>query len=275
MNMQYRFFRKRRGALRAVALAAILSGGAAFTQHASAGCLDVPRGKLHATNLQGSESATGLMRVADEDYAPSFFHAPIVGLWAFTYISKGNEATYHFTDGMTIDAGNTLWFADGNEITYSAIRNPIVGATCLGIWKRTGEHSYVLNHIGLSWDPTAATSAPPAADLARRAARRSSSNMSFWRATARAIPEHSRSVSWRPMARPRRVRRSRESSRRPASISIPTRSRKHHRLGQIRAIPLRKERGGMLRQERNLSLFGSQADCAMRRAARRSPRIMM
>jgi hypothetical protein len=31
----------------------------------------------------------------------------------------------------------------------------------------------------------------------------------------------------------------------------------------------------MLRQERNLSLFGSQADCAMRRAARRSPRIMM
>jgi hypothetical protein len=173
MNVQFVSFDKRRGALRAAALAAILSVGAAITQQASAGCLDLPRAKLHPTNLQGFESdfgsgrfiKTGFMHVAEEEYAPSFFHAPIVGLWAFTYLSKGNEATYHFTDGMPIDAGNTMWFADGNEITYSAIRNPIVGATCLGIWKRTGEHTYVLNHIGLSWDPTAATSAPPAGPM--------------------------------------------------------------------------------------------------------------
>jgi hypothetical protein len=55
----------------------------------------------------------------------------------------------------------TGWCADGNEITYSGIRNPIIGATCLGIWKRTGEFTYVLNHIGLSWDPLAASVSPP------------------------------------------------------------------------------------------------------------------
>jgi hypothetical protein len=159
---------------RATALVAILSLGTAFIQQASAGCLDVPSMK-HPTSLKNSESdfgsgrfiKTGFVQVSDEheEWAPSFFHAPIVGLWAFTYTSKGNLATLGIPDGARIDAGNTLWFADGNEITYSGIRNPIVGATCLGIWKRTGEFTYVLNHIGLSWNPQAASVSPPGGGL--------------------------------------------------------------------------------------------------------------
>jgi hypothetical protein len=170
MKTQFRFFKRgvRRAPIRAAALIGILSLGTAVTQQASAGCLDVPKATMHPMKWQKPDSSfgtSGFIRVEyreGEEWAPSFFHAPIVGLWAFNYTSKGNLATHNFPDGMPIDAGNTLWFADGNEITYSGVRNPIVGATCLGIWKRTGEFTYVLNHIGLSWDPLAASALPPA-----------------------------------------------------------------------------------------------------------------
>jgi hypothetical protein len=46
-----------------------------------------------------------------------------------------------------------IQLSEKNEITYSGVRDPTTGATCLGIWKRTGERSYELNHIGLSWNP--------------------------------------------------------------------------------------------------------------------------
>ena len=163
MNMQSPLFNTHGSPLRATALAFLLSLGAMFIQPASAGCLDVPT--LKRASYQNPESYFGAARLIKADikqedgWTPGFFQAPIVGLWAFTYTaSKGNVG---IPAGATVDAGNTLWFADGNEITYSAIRNPIVGATCLGIWKRTGEFTYVLNHIGLSWDPLAASVSPP------------------------------------------------------------------------------------------------------------------
>ena len=94
-------------------------------------------------------------QVSEDEFGPSFFRAPIVGLWAFKYTSKGNMATLGIPDGAPIDNGNTAWFADGNEVTFSGARNPIVGASCIGVWKQTGERTYVLNHIGLSWNPLA------------------------------------------------------------------------------------------------------------------------
>jgi hypothetical protein len=157
------FLFDRSAPIRALGLASILSLSALMTQPANAGCLDVPMLK-HASyqNAQSYFADAHLTKVdyeQGEEWAPGFFHAPIVGLWAFTYTAgTGNVG---IPAGATIDAGNTLWFADGNEITYSGIRNPLVGATCLGIWKRTGEHTYVLNHIGLSWDPLAAPVSPP------------------------------------------------------------------------------------------------------------------
>ena len=159
---------KCRDAVRSFGLIAIFALGAGLAQQASAGCLDVPGMKVPTTDLRNSLSPFGSARfmnadyrqVSDEEYGPSFFHAPIVGLWAFKYTSMGNLKTLGIPDGAPIDNGTTGWFADGNEITFSGARNPIVGATCIGVWKQTGERTYALNHIGLSWNPMAPFAAP-------------------------------------------------------------------------------------------------------------------
>ncbi|HEY6458455.1 MAG TPA: hypothetical protein VIY90_24510 [Steroidobacteraceae bacterium] len=44
-------------------------------------------------------------------------------------------------DGAPVDGGNTIWFADGNELTYSGVRDPATGAVCLGVRKQTGERT--------------------------------------------------------------------------------------------------------------------------------------
>ncbi len=161
---------KCRAAVRGVGLIALCALATGLSQLASAGCLDVQGVKIPTSELRNSTSPFGSARfmkadfrqVSDEEYAPSFFHAPIVGLWAFKYISMGNLAVFGIPDGAMVDNGTTGWFADGNEITFSGIRNPIVGATCIGVWRQTGEHTYVLNHIGLSWNPLAASPSGPA-----------------------------------------------------------------------------------------------------------------
>jgi hypothetical protein len=157
-----------RAAIHGAGLIAMLALGTGPVQPASAGCLDVPGIKIPTSDLRNSGSTFAPARfmkaeylhVSEEEYAPSFFHAPIVGLWAFKYTSLGNLSTLGIPDGAPIDNGTTAWFADGNEITFSGARNPIVGATCIGVWKQTGEYTYVLNHIGLSWNPLAASDAP-------------------------------------------------------------------------------------------------------------------
>jgi hypothetical protein len=157
-----------RAAVRGASLLALVVLGAGVAQQATAGCLDVPGIKIPTSDLRSPQLPYGSARfmradfrqVSDEEYGPSFFHARIVGLWAFKYTSLGNSKTLGIPDGAPIDGGNTAWFADGNEITFSGMRNPIVGATCIGIWKQTGEHTYVLNHIGLSWNPLAPSTAP-------------------------------------------------------------------------------------------------------------------
>jgi hypothetical protein len=148
------------------AIAASVVGAFLATQ-ANAGCLDVPGLRLPSTDNPGnSGSAFGSARFIKAGFTQVWAEeeaqvAPIVGLWSFKYISEGNMATLGIRDGTQVDGGVTTWFADGNESTYSGVRNPIVGAVCLGVWKRTGEHTYVLNHIGLSWDPLAASVSPP------------------------------------------------------------------------------------------------------------------
>jgi hypothetical protein len=147
--------------LKAVVAAVALSTLGAALQQANAGCLEYhyqPTKKLSMSwqtpgEFFGSQS---LVKVAD-----SSSPAPIVGLWAFKYTSKGNEETLGIPDGARIDGGNTVWFADGNEITYSGIRDPATGAVCLGVWVQKGG-IYELNHIGLSWDPVNHVPAGPA-----------------------------------------------------------------------------------------------------------------
>jgi hypothetical protein len=144
--------------LRFAGMAATVAIGAVFAQQASAGCAQITMPVKSAWLTPGEFFGGAKLKfVSDEgDYAPSFLMAPIVGLWSFKYISSGNTrnpAPINFPDGMILDHGNTTFYADGNEVTYSGMRDPTTGATCLGIWKRTGEFTYELNHIGLSWNP--------------------------------------------------------------------------------------------------------------------------
>jgi hypothetical protein len=178
----------------AIVAASVL--GTILATQANAGCLDVPGIKIPSAHPGMSESPLGTPRFIKTGYVKVWADyvqaAPIVGLWSFKYTSKGNKATLGIPDGTPIDGGVTVWFADGNEMTYSGVRNPIVGATCLGVWKQTGEQTYELNHIGLSWNPQATSVSPP---RALPVVRRSSSNTSGWTRTISTITGHSPSTS--------------------------------------------------------------------------------
>jgi hypothetical protein len=156
-----------RTGLRAVGMLALLTLGSALVETATAGCPQVPAPVKPTANWISPATPFGgarLMKVGlttvseesqEQNLIADLLRAPIVGLWAFKYISEGNAnkpAPINFGDGAPVDGGNTIWFADGNEITYSGVRDPTSGATCLGVWKRTGEFTYELNHIGLSWN---------------------------------------------------------------------------------------------------------------------------
>ena len=139
----------------------LLLGGATLVTEAQAGCLDYKSANKVSWQTPGDYfGSMKFLKVSEtEDWSqgewePSVHRAPIVGLWEFKYISKGNEKTLDIPDGAVIDGGITLWYADGNENTVSGVRDPGTGDVCLGVWKRTGDWSYELNHVGLSWDPT-------------------------------------------------------------------------------------------------------------------------
>src|SRR5580658_5212194 len=69
--------------------------GTGFVAQASAGCLQYQGPLKPALWEQPSPGAVGLMKVSfrevfDDSSWPDHFGAPIVGLWAFKYTSKGN-----------------------------------------------------------------------------------------------------------------------------------------------------------------------------------------
>jgi hypothetical protein len=147
--------------------------GIAFMQASHAGCgqYDPPSKSAVDWRSQSSFDSPRFIRadfrtdyrLVNDDWWDGREHEkpPITGLWYFKYLSKGNTAL-GIPDGATLDAGNTIWFADGNEMTSSAVRAPDTGSICLGTWERTGERTYELNHIGLSWDPVHNVTAGPA-----------------------------------------------------------------------------------------------------------------
>ena len=83
---------------------------------------------------------------------------PIVGLWKFTFVSKGSTG---IPDGTLIDSGYATWHNDGTEIMNSA-RAPMTQSFCTGIWMQTGDYTYTLNHFAMSWDPTGSMYVGPA-----------------------------------------------------------------------------------------------------------------
>src|SRR6202158_3293907 len=84
--------------------------------------------------------------------------ATIVGMWKVQFVSEGTNG---IPDGTVIDSAYAQWHSDGTEIMNSG-RPPITSSFCLGVWKKTGESTYKLNHFALSWDPTGTVFVGPA-----------------------------------------------------------------------------------------------------------------
>jgi len=83
--------------------------------------------------------------------------AAIVGMWhvKFTAQSQNGET---IPGGAVIDNSVVVWHPDGTEIMNSS-RPAQDGNFCLGVWKRTGKRSYLLNHMpwqGNVFNPAAA-----------------------------------------------------------------------------------------------------------------------
>jgi len=72
----------------------------------------------------------------------------IVGFWHVKFVSEG---TTGIPDGTIIDMGFSQWHSDGTEILNSS-RPPATSNFCLGVWEKTGKHTYKLNHFALSSD---------------------------------------------------------------------------------------------------------------------------
>jgi hypothetical protein len=70
----------------------------------------------------------------------------IVGLWKVLFTA---------TDGSGYtDFGYSQWHSDGTEFLNSGSRAPATQNFCLGVWQKTGESIYKLNHFALSYDLT-------------------------------------------------------------------------------------------------------------------------
>jgi hypothetical protein len=95
-----------------------------------------------------------LVLAALDDYDD---HEPIVGMWHVVFTAQTqNGETIPVSGGVVIDNSLAVWHGDGTEIMNSA-RSAQDGNFCLGAWKRTGERTYLLNHIpwqGNVFDPT-------------------------------------------------------------------------------------------------------------------------
>ena len=111
-----------------------------FSQWASAACGDASKfgGNLHQQSWQGSDplQSGSLLRIADDS-------DPIVGMWHVTFTAQGNGGP---PDGAQIDTALVTWHNDRTELMNSA-RPPQDGDFCMGVWKKTGQNTYKLNHF--------------------------------------------------------------------------------------------------------------------------------
>ena len=93
---------------------------------------------------------TALDESADNDHGPS-----IVGMWhvLFTAHAMNGQAI----PDTVIDNSIVIWHSDGTEIMNSS-RPAQDGNFCLGVWERTGNRTYSLNHI--PWQGNDPSNAP-------------------------------------------------------------------------------------------------------------------
>jgi len=79
----------------------------------------------------------------------------IVGMWSFQLISMGN--TTHnpsIADGTQLNFGYNQFHSDETEILNAGARSPAQQNFCLGVWQKTGDFTYQVNHFALNYNAT-------------------------------------------------------------------------------------------------------------------------
>src|SRR5882762_10114420 len=144
-----------KGIVRATAImfgTLVLAGLMAVNAGAQCGASDGPLTSNTATALLMHSAPTKATTTTTSAPAPSAqvapVGAPIVGFWHVKFISKG---TGFIPDGTVVDMGFSQWHSDGTEILNSS-RPPATSNFCLGVWEKTGNHTYKLNHFAPSSD---------------------------------------------------------------------------------------------------------------------------
>jgi hypothetical protein len=141
-----------------------------FVPASAAQCGGFSRPLPTHTNYYPQSGQLRLLRTAvnvDGDHDEDDFS--IVGFWHVKFVSDGITTGIPggIPKGAEVDAGYSQWHSDGTEILNSAGRAPNTTSFCLGVWERTGPHTYLLNHFATSWDPTKGIVGPsgPAGEL--------------------------------------------------------------------------------------------------------------
>ena len=110
--------------------------------------------KPSAWHPQFGASSPRLVTAALDDWDD---HGPsIVGMWHVVFTAQTQNGEAIPSPGAVIDNAVVVWHADGTEIMNS-VRSAQDGNFCLGVWKQTGNRTYLLNHIpwqGNVYDPT-------------------------------------------------------------------------------------------------------------------------
>ena len=82
----------------------------------------------------------------------------IVGMWSFQFISMGNTThNPYIADGALLNFGYTQFHSDETEILNAGARSPAQENFCLGVWQKTGNFTYQVNHFALNYDATTGT----------------------------------------------------------------------------------------------------------------------
>jgi hypothetical protein len=132
---------------------------------ARAGCVDLPTlltPHMAVPQLQAWLAPAASYAKDEGTSRPGQITSSIVGMWQFTFTSKGNNtAPFFIPDGAPLDAGYTQWHSDQTEIMNSS-RDPATSNFCLGTWESASASTYKLNHFALSWDNTGHLCTPAA-----------------------------------------------------------------------------------------------------------------
>ncbi len=111
----------------------------------------VPKGFLQSPPILRHPAAArphGVAYMAAQSGNDDSSDMSIVGFWSFQFVAEGNAT---IPDGTVLGTGFKQWHGDGTEIENTS-RPPATQSFCLGVWKKTGGATYVLNHFALSWD---------------------------------------------------------------------------------------------------------------------------